>query len=258
MRRIALIPVYNEEATLRGVVDSLVRHVDLLVIVDDGSTDDSFAIARERALSEDRVRVLRLPENQGMSAALREGFLYLISRLRAGKLAGDDLVFTIDADGQHDPNEIRALGDYVCRRNLDVALTRRDFGLYPAYKRWGNWIMSAWGSLWSGFLYHDVESGFRAMRLRVLPALMEYYTGRRYSCAQEIAILTARLGFRVDNGFVTTIRLYRSQTGPRDVAINALMGALACMRWVFGRRTGVSRDAARAPAANRQRGGTNE
>jgi glycosyltransferase involved in cell wall biosynthesis len=255
MRKIALIPVYNEETTLRRVVDGLVRHVELLVIVDDGSTDDSFAIARERALSQNSVRVLRLPENQGMSAALREGFLYLISRMRAGKLDADDLVFTLDADGQHDPEEIQALGEYVGGRGLDVALTRRDFSLYPAYKRWGNRFMSVWGSLWSGFHYHDVESGFRAMRLRVLPALMEYYKGRRYSCAQEIAILTARLGFRVDNGFVTRIRLYRSQTGPRDVATNALMGALACLRWSFGLRTGGRIGAERIPAARTQRRG---
>jgi glycosyltransferase involved in cell wall biosynthesis len=237
VKRIALIPVYNEEATLPAVMESLVPLVDLLLVVDDGSSDRSLALARERALREPRIRVLALQRNSGMSAALRAGFLHLVSRMQAGELDPDDVVFTMDADGQHDAGQLESLSLYFQDRALDVALTRRDFALYPWHKRLGNRFMTLWGSLWSGFSYHDVESGFRALRLGVLPPLMEYYTGYRYSCAQEIAILTARLGFRVDNGFVTAIRRYRSQTRLQDVFINALLGAWAFVRWRLNRRS---------------------
>jgi hypothetical protein len=123
---------------------------------------------------------------------------------------------------------------------LEVALTRRDFSRYPRYKRLGNALMSLWGSLLSGFRYRDIESGFRGLRLRVVPAMLDYYTGYRYSCAQEIAIITARLGLRVDNSFETPIALYRSQTGLRDVVCNAALGLVALVRWRFHIRAATS------------------
>jgi glycosyltransferase involved in cell wall biosynthesis len=237
MKKIALIPVYNEEGTLLGVLDSLVPLVDQIILVDDGSSDNSPALAVTWARNHAGAEVLKLEENSGMSAALREGFLYLASKLKKQELDPDDLLLTLDADGQHDAGEISALCEYVDRNNLDVALTFRDFSLYPYYKRLGNGLMTLWGSLWSGFRYSDVESGFRVMRMKVLPGLLDYYVGYRYSCAQEIAILTARLGFIVDNKFSIAIQHYRSQTGLRDVIINASLGAWVCLRWMFGQKT---------------------
>ncbi len=236
MKTIALIPVYNEASTLVSVLDPVASRVDQVVVVDDGSSDGSLNLAREWAAGRPGATVLSLRSNRGMSAALREGFVLLAGRVARGELDDDDLLFTIDADGQHDPDEIPALGDYMLRSALDVALTCRDFNLYPSYKRLGNDLMSLWGSLWSGFRYRDVESGFRGMRLKVLPSLLDYYSGHRYSCAQEIAVLTARLGFRVDNDFKTVIRLYRSQTGVRDVLLNACLGFWAFARWASRRK----------------------
>jgi glycosyltransferase involved in cell wall biosynthesis len=237
MKKIALIPVFNEEETLLTVLEPIASLVDWIIIVDDGSSDNSLALAIDWARDHARVEVLRLAKNRGMSIALREGFVYLASRLEKGKLDPEDLLLMLDADGQHDAREIGALCEYVERKGLDVALTHRDFSLYPIYKRMGNTLMTLWGSLWSGFRYSDVESGFRVMRLKVLPHLLNYYVGCRYSCAQEIAILTARLGFRVDNNFNIAIRRYRSQTAFRDVIINAALGAWVCLRWMLHRKT---------------------
>ena len=236
MRKIALIPVYNEEPTLEQVLAAVTPRVDLLLVVDDGSSDGSPELVRGWARRHQHVELLRLPENRGMSSALRAGFAELAGRLGRAELHPDDLLFNLDADGQHDPRKLDALVDYIEQGGLDVALTRRDFSCYPRYKRLGNSLMSLWGSLLSGFRYHDIESGFRGLRLRVLPPLLEYYTGYRYSCAQEIAILTARLRFRVDNSFPTPIALYRSQTGLRDVVCNALFGLLALLRFKLGLR----------------------
>jgi glycosyltransferase involved in cell wall biosynthesis len=253
MRRIALIPVYNEEATLGAVLDGILPQVDVVVAVDDGSKDRSLALAREFAGKHPEVTVLSLPENRGMSAALREGFIHLEGMLREGSLGPDDLVLTLDADGQHDAGEIAALCAWVDSRGLDVALTRRDFSLYPWHKKMGNRLMTLWGRIWSGHPYEDVESGFRAMRLRVIPPLLEFFRGHRYSCAQEIAILTARLEFRVDNNFTTIIRLYRSQTSLRDVLINAALGFAAFVRWRFGMKVPVRKTSAAAQAPGESR-----
>lgn len=233
MRRIALIPVYNEGATLQTVLEALAADVDYIVIVDDGSSDGSLELAQKWAAGRGKAAILQLPENRGMSAALREGFLHLAGRLSSGEFDARDILLTLDADGQHDSREIADLCRHMDSLGLDVGLTRRDFSLYPLHKRLGNLLMTLWGAILSGHRYADVESGFRAMRLGVLPALLDYYTGCMYSCAQEIAILTARLGFRVDNTFVTVIRLYRSQTRMKDVMINAALGLWAFMRWSF-------------------------
>ncbi len=249
MMKIALLPVYNEQATLIPVLDAIAPHVDRLVVVDDGSTDASLNFAVQWARSRRKAIVLQLPENRGMSGALREGFEYVRNRLAAGEFRAEDVLITIDADGQHDPRAIPSLCEYVESHGLDVALTRRDFSLYPAYKRLGNAFMTLWGSLWAGFHYRDIESGFRALRLKAIPLLLDYYTGRDYSCAQEIAILTARLGFRVDNGFLTQIRHYRSQTSLKDVLLNASMGFLAFARWALDRKIAARGQAARAAAS---------
>ncbi len=244
MKKIALIPVYNEESTLLSVLEALLPEADVIVVVDDGSNDRSASLALDWARGRSNVSVLRLSQNKGMSAALREGFVHLAERMQGAELDPEDVLLTIDADGQHDAQSIRPLVDFMERGRLDVVLTRRDFSLYPSYKRFGNSLMTLWGSLWSGFRYFDVESGFRAMRLKVVPALLDYYTGRRYSCAQEIAILTARLGFRIDNSFKTVIHRYRSQTSFQDVIINASLGFWAFVRWAAHLK--VSRRAALA------------
>ncbi len=246
MNKIALLPVYNEQATLIPVLDAISPHVDSLIVVDDGSTDSSLDLAVGWAKKRQQTVVLRLARNLGMSAALREGFAFARDRLAAGEFRPEDLLITIDADGQHDPRAIPALCEYVVSHALDVALTWRDLSLYPAHKRLGNTLMTLWGSLWSGYRYRDIESGFRAMRLKVIPLLLDYYTGRGYSCAQEIAVLTARLGFRVDNGFMAHIRRYRSQTAVRDVLVNGALGFWAFCRWALKKKVAARRQGARS------------
>ena len=245
MRKIALVPVYNEESTLIEVLEGIIPLVDILVLVDDGSTDGSLDLARRWAQDHSNTEILALPHNHGMSTALREGFVHVVELLREGNLHPDDLLVTLDADGQHDPKGITAISEHMRTRGLDVALTRRDFVLYPIHKRWGNRLLTLWGRLWSGYAYHDIESGFRGLRLEVLPPLLEYYAGYRYSCAQEIAILTARLGFKIDNSFPTEIRRYRSHTALRDVFVNAFWGLWSFVRWLVGwkrhRKTTVAR-----------------
>jgi glycosyltransferase involved in cell wall biosynthesis len=246
MKKIALLPVYNEQATLVPVLNAIFPHVDCLIVVDDGSTDSSLKMAVQWSGRHRQAIVLQLAQNRGMSVALREGFEFVKARLAAGEFRAEDVLITIDADGQHDARAIPALCEHVESHALDVALTRRDFSLYPPHKRLGNTLMTLWGSLWSGYRYHDIESGFRAMRVKVVPILLDYYTGRGYSCAQEIAILTSRLGFRVDNRFLTTIRHYRSQTALKDVLVNASLGFWAFSRWALGRKVAARGQAARA------------
>lgn len=235
MRPIVLTPVYNEAETVLDILERAWPFADMLVVVDDGSTDGTRDLVGAWAQSRHGVVVLNHATNEGMSGALLTGFAYLSDLLEQGFLDGRDAVVTLDADGQHLPEEIPKAVRTFEAENLDVLLGRRDLSRYPWAKRVGNWGLTHWARLLTGFPYQDVECGFRLMRLDVLRATLPFFTGRRYGCAQEIAIITARLHFRISNDFRCTVAFYRKGARLRDGVNNLLMGLGAFLRVAFVR-----------------------
>ncbi len=232
--RILVVPEFNEGKTIVQVLNEAFRHVDAIVVVDDGSTDQSHRLISEWMQERDRVFMIRLENNTGVSGALLTGFCYINSLLERGAIGADDVIITIDADGQHRPEEIPAVVEFLQTHGYDIVLTRRDFSGYPRFKRVGNWGLSAWASLLGGVRYYDVECGFRAMRAAVLPHLLRYFTGRRYGCSQEIGIIPALLGFCISNELPTRINYYRPGARMRDGLVNLSMGLLAFLRVRLG------------------------
>lgn len=235
-KTIIVIPEYNESRTILSVLENTYPFADLLVVVDDGSHDESAEMVRAFAATHPRVHLLCHAQNQGMSGALLTGFMFIAELARDGRLRPDDVVVTIDADGQHIPSSIPELTRTLSAGCFDVVLGRRDMTHYPAVKRFGNWALSLWASILSGYRYHDVECGLRALRVDALDELLEFFTGRRYACAQEIAIITARRGFRISNSFRTEISYYRQGARVRDGFNNLMMGLLSFLRVVLGLR----------------------
>jgi len=218
--RIAVVPAYNEEPTVAGVLDKLAPLVDLLLIVDDGSTDGTRAEIRHWLSDHDNAELLCIDENRGMSAAYHLAFSELRRRLGRGTLSADDLVCTVDADGQHDLDALDAMVEDVRRQGLDALLARRDLGDYPPFKQLGNRLMSVWATLWAGIPLPDVESGYRVFRLGALAEALEYYRGFRYSETVEVAVVLPRLGYRVRNDFPVHVPVFRSRTSLVDAAID--------------------------------------
>jgi glycosyltransferase involved in cell wall biosynthesis len=220
-RRIAVVPAYNEEPTVATVLDKLSYFVDELVVVDDGSTDRTRAEIQEWLPGHDHCQLLWFDENQGMSAAYYRAFTHLRTRLEQGELAEDDLVFTVDADGQHDLDVLDDLHRQAVDEHLDALLVRRDLSTYPRYKQAGNWVLSTWATLWAGGVrLHDVESGYRIFRLGALAEALDYYEGYKYSETVEVAVVLARLGHRVRNDILVPVPVYRSRTRMKDVVID--------------------------------------
>lgn len=236
MKRVIVIPEYNEARTIINVLERAYPFADLVLVVDDGSADGSGALVSQWAADHPGLTLLTLAENQGVSGALLAGFSYVVRLLEAGTLAPDDLVINIDADGQHRPEEIPPAIEAMQARQVDVLLGRRDLTGYPWFKHIGNWGLSLWASLLGGFRYRDAECGFRVMRVDVLVDMLPYFTGRRYGCCQEIAVITARRGWRIDNSFPTRIAYYRPGARVRDGVNNLLMGLTAFLRVTFQRR----------------------
>ncbi len=231
---IAVMPVFNEEKTLQDILSRTSRQADILVCVNDGSRDGTHQILRDFAKRRENTFLLSLPRNLGMAGALKQGFLFVLYLSRIGAVGEGDVVATLDADGQHKPEYLRELARYLEEKKVDIVLTRRDFSLYPPYKVWGNRFLTLTNSLLSGRRYRDVESGLRLLKVKTLPAILRYYTGVRYSCAQEIALLSARAGFQIDNDYRVDIAYYRPGTTLVDGFTVLALSLWAYVRWFFG------------------------
>ncbi|TPW17975.1 MAG: family 2 glycosyl transferase, partial [bacterium] len=118
MRILVIIPAHNEEANIGPVVGQIraVLPAADLVVVDDGSRDETAKRAREAG-----AQVLSLPNNLGYGAAIQTGFRYAIRH-------GYDIGIQMDSDGQHAPESVPALLAPVLRGEIDVALGSRFLG----------------------------------------------------------------------------------------------------------------------------------
>lgn len=178
MRAIAVIPAYNEEKTIRRVVERTLKHVDEVIVVDDGSTDATAAEAEKAGLG---VRVIRLQRNSGKAEALRTGFRHL---------PDCEVVVLLDADLQHLPEEIPRFleamrnGDDLCIGSRFLEAPRN----MPWICRFSNRVASALVSFLAGQRITDPQSGFRAIRREKLDLLE--LKAERYSI-EHILILEA-------------------------------------------------------------------
>jgi hypothetical protein len=117
-RRVAIVPAFNEEASIAGVVGELLAYDAGLrvVVVDDGSTDRTAELARSAG-----AKVLSLPFNLGIGGAVQTGFRYAWEQ-------GFDVAVRADGDGQHDPAELDAILRPVLADEADIAVGSRFIG----------------------------------------------------------------------------------------------------------------------------------
>jgi glycosyltransferase involved in cell wall biosynthesis len=235
-RRIAVVPAYNEEPTVKDVLERLYPMVDELLVVDDGSTDNTREVVEKWLPEHDDAWMLSFDDNQGMSAAYYLAFSDLRQRLATGEVGADDLVYTVDADGQHELGVLDELRDIAVADGLDALIVQRDLSTYPLYKRFGNWVVSAWASLWAGHRLRDVESGYRIFRAAALADALDYYKGYKYSETVEVAVVLCRLGYRVRNDVMVPVPVFRSRTRLVDAAIDLAMIPVAAYRAARRRR----------------------
>jgi peptidoglycan-N-acetylglucosamine deacetylase len=230
-RRIAVVPAYNEEPMVAIVLEQLYPMVDELVVVDDGSTDNTRAeIEQWMARGRPNCRLLVHEVNRGMSEAYLTALSELRERLSRRELHADDLVFTVDADGQHDLQVLDELVEMTRVEGLDANIARRDLSYHGPFKRTGNWVLSKWASGWAGAPLHDVESGYRIFRLGALAHALDFYSGYQYSETVEVAVVLCQLGYNVRNDHVVPVPVARSRTRLRDAAIDLAVIPVAAGR----------------------------
>jgi glycosyltransferase involved in cell wall biosynthesis len=157
---LALIPGYQEGPRIAAVVAAASRYVPVIV-VDDGSTDDTAAQAEAAGAT-----VLRQVPNAGKGAALRAGFRHALEH-------GAEAVVTLDADGQHDPDEIPAFLAAFAGSRPELIIGRRDFGEMPAVRRLSNNLGGLVFSAAVGRNVPDNQSGYRLIGRQLMRALLD-------------------------------------------------------------------------------------
>jgi glycosyltransferase involved in cell wall biosynthesis len=184
LKVLALIPAYNEAARVAEVVTGARGHLPVLV-VDDGSTDDTAVRAEEAGAD-----VLRQVPNRGKGVALQAGFVYALDE-------GYEAVLTLDADGQHDPAEIPQFLDVYATRHTDLIIGARDFRHMPPIRRLSNTV-GRWSFSWAmGQPIRDNQSGYRLISRRLLEALLaSSETGFEFEV--EMIVICIQRGFRLD------------------------------------------------------------
>lgn len=153
MKVAAVIPAYNEASTITSVVKAVCDRVDCVIVVNDGSSDDTVTCAVEAG-----AVVLSHAINRGQGAALQTGITYAVGE-------GFDIIVTFDADGQHRSEEIPLVLAPIIRGEAEVALGSRFLDSktrIPVIRRFVLKIATALTRLYTGLAVTDAHNGFRA------------------------------------------------------------------------------------------------
>ncbi|MCE9634212.1 MAG: DUF2062 domain-containing protein [Planctomycetes bacterium] len=191
VRACAVIPVFDHGATVGRIADGASRHVELVIVVDDGSRDGGGDAARRAseiaARGGRRIEVLTLAENRGKGVALATGLR------RAAELRFTHAV-TLDADGQHRPYDIPALLAASAEDTGAIVVGARDLGApeVPRGSHVGRWISNYWVLRTTGFDLPDTQSGFRVLPVAAVTALP--LRCERYDYEVEILVRAAWAG----------------------------------------------------------------
>ena len=175
---VVIIPAYNESRFIGSIILQARRFANQVIVIDDGSTDDTAWIARSAGAS-----VVCHESNQGKGAALNTGF-------HAARQCDPQVVVCLDGDGQHFPDEIDLLIEPIITQQADIVVGSRYLGttdLTPRHRVWGHRFFNFLTHFASGVESSDSQSGFRAFSPRALQALS--FCSQDFSVESEMQFL---------------------------------------------------------------------
>ena len=184
-----VVPAYNEETTLAGVVKKLLElpHLLEVVIVDDCSRDHTAEIAEGLAASDSRVKVTRHSKNSGKTEALKTGFA----------MTRGEIVIVQDADLEYDPNEIPGVIKPILEGHADVVygsrfLVRKTTRVLYFYHYLANKVLTFSSNMLTNLNMTDVETGYKAFRGEIIRNMI--ITSSGFGFEIEVTAKIAKLG----------------------------------------------------------------
>jgi glycosyltransferase involved in cell wall biosynthesis len=189
-RVLIIMPAWNEAGAIADVITEVrgeLPGVDVLV-VDDGSTDDTAATARGAG-----AYVARLPFNLGVGGAMRTGYRYAFDH-------GYDVAIQVDADGQHDPRYVPKLVDALEEADIVIGARFAGVGDYTVRgpRRWAMRMLSFVISRVARTKLTDTTSGFRACNRKLIELFARWYPAEYLGDTVEVLVRVARTGHRIN------------------------------------------------------------
>jgi glycosyltransferase involved in cell wall biosynthesis len=185
-----IVPCYNEAATVKELLTRVLESpwVAEVVVVDDGSTDDTLSMAR--SVADPRVRILEQPHNMGKGAALRRGF----------QEATADFVIVQDADLEYDPSDYGQLLEYLVAGKADVVygsrfLTDRPHRVLYFWHSVGNKLLTTASNAFTNLNLTDMETCYKVFRREVIQGLD--LKEDRFGIEPELTAKVAKGGWRI-------------------------------------------------------------
>jgi len=216
---VAVIPALNEEITIASVIKKTSNYVDCVIVVDDASSDNTAKLARDAG-----AFVLKLPRRKKVGGVVKAGLEYVKKQM-------PDIVVTIDADGQHDPDDIPTLIYPIIEGRGDWVLGSRFLKEGPSHhsviNSFGITFFSRIISFLTGQKITDVTSGFRALNYKVISGLDLKF---EYDCYPEMTLMLCLEGFRMVE---VPIKDAPRRYGTSRVVVNVLSYGLKTMGIMF-------------------------
>jgi glycosyltransferase involved in cell wall biosynthesis len=208
-RVLIIMPAWNEGASIADVITEVrgeLPGVDVLV-VDDGSTDDTASRARGAGAD-----VARLPFNLGVGGAMRTGYRYAFEH-------GYDVAIQVDADGQHDPRYVPKLVDALDEADIVIGARFAGVGDYTVRgpRRWAMRMLSLVISRVAKTKLTDTTSGFRACNRRLIELFARWYPAEYLGDTVETLVHVARTGHRISQ-IPTAMRVRMAGTPSQSAA----------------------------------------
>ena len=214
----AVIPCLNEARTIGALVQAVHNHLPTVIVVDDGSSDDTAALAQKAG-----AEVLRVPNTGGKGAALQTGWRHAHAR-------GFTWALTLDGDGQHAPEEIPKF--FCAAEHTSAALVvgnrMAETAAMPWLRRAVNRWMSRWLSAAAGQALPDSQCGFRLMDLRVWASLP--ITSAHFEIESDVLLAFVRAGQKVE--FVPVRAIYKAEQSK----IHPARDTMRWLRWLWNAR----------------------
>jgi len=217
LKIIAAIPCFNTASSIGDVVSGATYFVAPVIVIDDGSSDNTAEIARAAG-----AQVISHGMNKGYGEAIKSCF-------KAGRANGADILITLDGDGQHNPDEIQKIVASILNREADIVIGSRFLTNQtdmPGYRKFGIKVITLLFNLGAKTKVRDAQSGFRAYSKRVLNTISPTETGMSVSVEILIRARTAGFGIRE----VATSCRYHSRSSTKNPVVHGLEVALSVVR----------------------------